>query len=251
PRGLRWSAALPVARRMRMVRPWRARPAAGGPAGAAPVVAPGVPLEPPPPHAASRPPAPTAAPTPSAPRRNSARVAPSPSSGRPSGLSRSSIDVIAPPPRSTVGYSLYVITTLTSRSRALQRGCGSGLRSLRGPGSRRRPHGGLRLKELVETVPTVLAAETALLVAPERRVGLERRVVDVDLAGAQPPGEALDALRVVGPDAGDEPVHGRVGDGQRLGLALVGQDREDRTEDLLLRDGHVRRHVAEDRRLHV
>ena len=52
-------------------------------------------------------------------------------------------------------------------------------------------------------------------------------------------------------DIAGEPVHGVVGQLDDLVLGLVGQDRQDGTEDLLAGDGHLRRHVGEHRRLHV
>ena len=55
---------------------------------------------------------------------------------------------------------------------------------------------------------------------------------------------------VAGEDAGREAVGGGVGAGDRLVLAVEGEDRHHRAEDFLARDRHLVGHAGEDRRLH-
>src|SRR3954452_18950027 len=85
-----------------------------------------------------------------------------------------------------------------------------------------------------------------LAVAAEGGMGVEGAAVDLDLAGADAPGDGDRAVGVGRPDAAGEAVGGRVGDPDRVVLALVGLDRQDRAEDLLLADRHLRRHLRED-----
>src|SRR5262249_20746333 len=59
------------------------------------------------------------------------------------------------------------------------------------------------------------------------------------------------ALEVAREDIAGEAVERVVGDPHGLGLVLVWKDRQDRSEDLLARDGHVVAYLAEHRRLHV
>ena len=64
----------------------------------------------------------------------------------------------------------------------------------------------LDLQQLLEAVAPVLAAVTGLLVAAERRQRVEGAAVDLDLAGADPLGDADRPLLVRRPDAAGEPV---------------------------------------------
>jgi hypothetical protein len=66
-------------------------------------------------------------------------------------------------------------------------------------------------------------------------------------AGAHPPCERHTVLEVGGEDGTAEPVPGVVGERDGLFLILVCDDGEDRPDDLLLRDAHVRLDVSEDR----
>ena len=109
----------------------------------------------------------------------------------------------------------------------------------------------LDLQELFEAELAELAAVARLLVAAERREQVEAAAVDVDLAGAQAARDALGALGIARPHAAGQPVDGVVGDAHRVVFVLVGDDRQHRAEDLLLRDGHVGAHVGEHGRLDV
>ena len=63
---------------------------------------------------------------------------------------------------------------------------------------------------------------------------------------AQAPGDADRALRVAAPDVAGEPVDGAVRDRDRVGVVVVGDHREHRAEDLLLRERLRRVDVGED-----
>src|SRR5882757_5065877 len=109
----------------------------------------------------------------------------------------------------------------------------------------------LGLLVVVQHHLVVLAADTGLLVAAERRVG------GVGVVAVRPDAARLDgAARAVGgvdvprPHAGPEPVQRVVGDLDGVVEVVEGRDRDDRAEDLLLEDPHPV--VAlEDRRLDV
>jgi len=58
--------------------------------------------------------------------------------------------------------------------------------------------------------------------------------------------EAVRAADVAGPHAGRQAVGGAVGDTQGVLLVLEGNDRCDRTEDLLLGDAHLVAHPGKD-----
>src|SRR5215203_3098820 len=59
----------------------------------------------------------------------------------------------------------------------------------------------------VHRVAAQLPAETALLVAAERRLGrVDRRVVDADVAGLQTARQGVGTLDVIGPDRGGQTV---------------------------------------------
>src|SRR5262245_32119552 len=108
---------------------------------------------------------------------------------------------------------------------------------------------GLQLEELLEAGLSPLAAVARLLVAAEAGGEVRTGAIDVDVAGADLPGDLAGALGVAGRDVSREAVQRVVGDLDRLRVALVGQDGEDRPEDLLARDRHVVADVAEHGRL--
>ena len=92
----------------------------------------------------------------------------------------------------------------------------------------------------LEAVAATLTSVARLLVAAERRAGVEL----VERVGPDDPGPELvghpeDAAALLGPDAGGQPVGGvvRLGDGLRGGAER--EHRDDRAEDLLLRDAVV------------
>src|SRR5918997_3786993 len=124
------------------------------------------------------------------------------------------------------------------------------MRSLSVPGATE-GHG-LHLGVLEHRVGAHRPAEAAALVAAERAAddpGAQGRV-DRDLAGLQAPGELDRLAHVAGPDRGDQAVVGAVGDLEGLVVVVHRGDPEDRAEDLLLVDPHVRADVVEQGRLH-
>src|SRR5688572_27275634 len=88
----------------------------------------------------------------------------------------------------------------------------------------------------IHGVPAQLAAETALLVAAEGRLGrVDRRVVDADVAGLKSARQDVGALDVVGPDRRRQTVDRGVGGLDDLVLGGEGDHRQHGTEDFLLR----------------
>src|SRR5690606_24852076 len=108
-----------------------------------------------------------------------------------------------------------------------------------------------QLRELLDAGPPAVATEPARSDAAERHVRLivDRAVVDVRHAGVQPPRDREPALLVSRDDAGRQSVLGVVREPHRVVLAVRDDDRRDRPERLLAEDAHLRRYVAEDRRL--
>src|SRR6478752_1090398 len=106
---------------------------------------------------------------------------------------------------------------------------------------------GLGLEVLGEAVRAEFTAHPGLLVTAEGGQGVEAAAVDVDLPGVHAAGEGDGLLVVRAPDGAGQPVDGAVGDPQGVVHVLVPQDGEDRAEDLLLGDRHVRGDVGEDR----
>src|SRR4030095_12672707 len=110
---------------------------------------------------------------------------------------------------------------------------------------------GLQLEEFLAPGLAPLAAVARLLVAAEAGHEVRAGAVDVHVAGADLLGHLAGALGIARGDVPREAGQRVVGDLDRLRVALVGQDGEDRPEDLLARDGHVVAHIAEHRRLDV
>ncbi len=79
--------------------------------------------------------------------------------------------------------------------------------------------------------------------------GADGRGVDVDDAGVDVTHRAEGIVDVAGVDRRRQAILDAVGDVDRLVQRFDGNDRRDRAEDLLLRDTHIRPHIAEDRRL--
>src|SRR6478672_6330643 len=108
---------------------------------------------------------------------------------------------------------------------------------------------GLRLLEVqvrLEAVPPALAAEPGLLVAAERRAGIESvEGVRPDDAGAEPLRHPEDPGALLRPDPGAQPVRRVVRLLHRLFRRAEGEDGEDGAEDLLLRDPVALRDVRE------
>ena len=109
----------------------------------------------------------------------------------------------------------------------------------------------LQLEELLQPEFAELAAVPRLLEPAEGRKHVERAAVDVHLTRAQAPRHLQRVLLGRRPHPAAQAVGRVVRDADRVGLVLVGDDREHWAEDLLLRDGRARFHLAEHRRLHV
>src|SRR3984957_16570684 len=106
---------------------------------------------------------------------------------------------------------------------------------------------GLHFEEFFESIFAALAAESRLLVTTEGRHRIEGAAVDVHLTSAQLSRDLDGLFFAAGPHAAREPVRRIIGDRDGLFFCVVGDDGEDRTEDLLLGDRHVVAHVREDR----
>src|SRR5690349_13441211 len=113
---------------------------------------------------------------------------------------------------------------------------------------RGRDENGLRLEVELERVEPELAAEPRLLVAAERdpRKGGVRHV-DPDLAGLDAGREPVAARRVAGPHGRHQTVLRVVRDPDCVFLVFERGDRDDRPEDLLLRDDHAVVDLGENR----
>src|ERR1700728_4443802 len=111
-------------------------------------------------------------------------------------------------------------------------------------------HYGLDLGVVVQDLVAHLTAPAGLLVAAERQRGVEHVVaVDPDRAGPQLLGQRVCLGDVAGPDAGPEAVLGVVRDGRDLVQVSERRRHDDRAEDLLADDLHVRPGVGQHRRL--
>ena len=76
-----------------------------------------------------------------------------------------------------------------------------------------------------------IVADAGILGAAEGQGGVQHIVdIDPDIAGLEPPDEAMDAADVARPDAGTEAIFGIVGIFQCLGLVSEFRGDEDRTE---------------------
>src|SRR5688572_1626963 len=107
----------------------------------------------------------------------------------------------------------------------------------------------LRLRVEVERAHAELPADAGHLVPAEGRLGMDRAVgVHADHAGLQRLRGPQRFADVAAPDRAAEAVRRRVGELERLLFGVERDDRDHRTEDLLLGDPHVVRHAIEDRR---
>ncbi len=93
----------------------------------------------------------------------------------------------------------------------------------------------------------MLATETGLLVTAERCSSRRGDTVDPDLPSTNAPGDA-DRPLGTSPNGTGQSVLSIVGDVDRFGLGVVGDDRKNRTEDLFPGDRHVIAYVREHRR---
>ena len=109
----------------------------------------------------------------------------------------------------------------------------------------------LQLRVGEQRLDALAAAVAGALHATERELDTAADPVGVDehLARLDRGGDAVRAGEVARPDAGDEPVLGRVGEVDGLVLARERHRREHGTEHLLLEELHLRAHVGDERRL--
>src|SRR5262245_31771745 len=112
-----------------------------------------------------------------------------------------------------------------------------------------RDEDGLRLEVELERLDAELASETGLLVAAERDSGEGRvRHVHADGAGLDAGREPVAAGGIARPHGRVEAVLGVVREPDGVLLVLERNDRDDRAEDLLLRDRHPALDLGEHRR---
>src|SRR5882757_2410377 len=109
----------------------------------------------------------------------------------------------------------------------------------------------LDLEILGEPVVAPLAAVARHLVAAERHGHVAVGAIEADLTRPQPRSHLAHPARVRAGNVGGEAVHGVVADFDGLVDGVVAQDRKDRTEDFLARDGHVVGHIREHSGLDV
>jgi hypothetical protein len=107
------------------------------------------------------------------------------------------------------------------------------------------------LQEALYALDATLAPDVRLLEAAERdaEVGTERVVANG--AGSKLACYLPGAVDVLGEHRCVQPIDGVVGDPDRVGLVVGGDDTQDRAEDLLLSDRRARIDVSEHRRLDV
>ena len=104
---------------------------------------------------------------------------------------------------------------------------------------------------MIQHLPVVLAADSALLVSAEGRMGgVQVIAVGPHAAGLDAPAHAVRRVHVARPHPRAQPEERVVGDVQRVVQVAEGRHRQHRAEDLLLEDAHAV--VAlEDGGLHV
>src|SRR5262249_16633117 len=103
----------------------------------------------------------------------------------------------------------------------------------------------LLLREVLDTLWAVLAADAGVLVAAEWAPGVEGVPVDSVCAGADLLRDLDAARHIGGPYAAGQPIHRVVGDRDRIVLGVIRDDAQHRPEDLLLRDRHLVVDVSE------
>src|SRR4051794_15264319 len=109
----------------------------------------------------------------------------------------------------------------------------------------------LELAERGQAFRPVLAADSRALEAAERRAHVEGVPVDPVGPGPHLLRDLVAAVDILRPDRPGEPVVAVVGHVDGLLDRVVGDDRQDRPEDLLLGDRHLVVDVGENRRLDV
>src|SRR5262249_21653545 len=106
---------------------------------------------------------------------------------------------------------------------------------------------GLDLGKAAQPLEGFLAAETGMLDAAERQFDPAARavVIDEDRAAPRLPREPHLPVAVPRPDRSHQAEFGTVGQLHRLVLVGEGEGRQNRAEDLLLREGDRRRNIAQ------
>ena len=104
--------------------------------------------------------------------------------------------------------------------------------------------------EFEHAVDAAFAAKAAFLVAAEGSCCITRAGIDVDIAGRDAMGEG-DGFFFRPIDTRIQTVSGVIGDPDRIIGVFVGNDTEDRSEDFILRDGHIIRDIREDRGMDI
>src|SRR3984893_1460634 len=102
-----------------------------------------------------------------------------------------------------------------------------------------------RLGVFVDGFGAVFTTDSAHLVAAERNLGLVAVRVDEDVARFQGVGDLCALPDIVRPDVAREPIVRIVRHRHGISDLTVRRDAEDRTEQLVARHRHVRRHVRE------
>src|SRR5690625_4228917 len=107
------------------------------------------------------------------------------------------------------------------------------------------------LQKLLHSPLALLATDTRVTEAAERRERIGSGAVDEHLPGTQLARHAAGPLRVRRPNRAGEPIRGSVGyaDGLCLIVVSIRNDAQHGAEDFLLRQARLRIDIAEDRRL--
>src|SRR6202041_2747154 len=112
------------------------------------------------------------------------------------------------------------------------------------------PHA-LGLQIISDGVDTALASDARALVAAKwRHVAPGAVGVHQHSSGYHPLRHHQRPPNALRPDAGGEPVYGVIGDANRFLFVVKRNYRKHGTEDLFIRNTHLRIHIGEDGRLH-
>ena len=98
----------------------------------------------------------------------------------------------------------------------------------------------LVLEELFKAEFTVLTAVAGLFVAAKRRIAVERRAVDIHLAGAHATRHRDGVFVGAAPNAAAQTVNRVIGDANGFVFVLVSQHHQHRAENFFPRQGVVR-----------
>src|SRR5882672_3838962 len=110
---------------------------------------------------------------------------------------------------------------------------------------------GLHLEIFFKAEDAELTPIAGLLIATERQAAVERSPVEVDAPCADAVGDGARAVRIAGLHEACQSEWRVIGDLDRLVLGVVAHDGQHRAKNLLTRNLHLRRHVAEDGRANI